>query len=164
MNLTGVSQYMFADTGVMGENVPITVTNVTLVNENGTPADYNRTDRWSAPTLITFPKGNYTISYIAPLHDNHIQGEFPAPYNITVTLPENYSVQNPLLAGISLGANVTRFPDNTTLVSWNKTTSFDLRFYDQGRENLLYMFGNFWILFALILLIPFLLMRSPPQE
>ena len=41
--------------------------------------------------------------------------------------------------------------------------SFDLRFYDQDQENLLYMFAEFIIVLAVILLIPFLLMRKPPE-
>jgi hypothetical protein len=164
VDIVDASRYMFADTGVMGENVPITVTNVTLVAENGTPADFNWTTLWSAPSVITFPNGNYTVTYITPLHDNHLQGNYLSPYSVNVTLPGEYDVRNPLLAGISMGANVTRFPDNTTQVTWNKTTSFDLRFYDQGREELLTMFAEFMVILAVILLMPFLLMRKPPQE
>jgi hypothetical protein len=155
---------MFAETGMLGENIPITVTNVTLVAENGTPVNFNWTFLWSAPSVITFPSGNYTVSYISPLHDNQIQGTYLLPYNVNVTLPGEYDVRNPLLAGMSMGANVTRFPDNSTQVTWSKTTSFNLRFYDQGREDLLYMFAEFMIILAVILLMPFLLMRKPPQE
>jgi hypothetical protein len=164
VDVTGVSQYMFADTGLLGENVPIGVTNVTLVTENGTSVDFNWTLVWSAPPVITFPKGNYTVDYIAPLHDNHLQGNYLSPYSVNVTLPEEYSVQNPLLAGISTGANVTRYPDNSTQVRWNKTLSFDLRFYDKNREELLYMFAEFMVILVVILLMPFLLMRKPPQK
>ena len=42
--------------------------------------------------------------------------------------------------------------------------SFDLRFDDQGQEDLLYMFAEFMIILAVILLMPFLLMRKPPQD
>ena len=159
VDIVGVSRYMFADTGIMGENIPIEVTNVTLVAENRTPVDFNWTKVWSAPSVITFPNGNYTVNYTAPLKDFHLQESYPSQYHVAVSLPENLSVENPLLAGMSQGANVTRFADNTTLVTWNKTLSFDLRFYDNNREALLYMFGNFWIIFAVILLVPFLLMR-----
>jgi len=64
---------MFADTGLMGENIPIEVTNVTLVAENRTPVDFNWTKVWSAPSVITFPNGNYTVNYTAPLKDFHLQ-------------------------------------------------------------------------------------------
>ncbi|MFA6363603.1 DUF5803 family protein [Methanoregula sp.] len=164
VDLAGASKYMFADTGILGENVPITVTNVTLIAENGTPVNFNWTIMWSAPSVITFPKGNYTVTYIAPLHDNHLQGNYLSPYSVNVTMPGEYDVRNPLLAGISTGANVTRFQDNSTQVTWNKTMSFDLRFYDQNREELLYMFAEFMVILAVILLMPFLLMRKPPQN
>ena len=163
VDLAGASNYMFADTGLMGENVPITVMNVTLIAGNGTPVDFNWTTRWSAPSVITFPEGNYTVTYIAPLSDNHLEGTFLLPYNVNVTLPDEYDVRNPLLAGLSVGANVTRFPDNSTQVTWNNTMSFDLRFYDQDQEDLLYMFAEFLIVLAVILLMPFLLMRKPPE-
>jgi hypothetical protein len=159
VDITGVSKYMFADTGIMGENIPIDITSVSLTAENQTPVDFNWTRVWSAPSVITFPNGNYTVNYTAPVKDSHLQESFPSQYHVTANLPANLSVENPLLAGISQGANVTRFADNTTRVTWNKTLSFDLRFYDQNRETLLYIFGNFWIIFAVILLVPFLLLR-----
>jgi len=164
VDLAGMSEYMFADTGILGENIPVTVTNVTLVDSNGTPVDFNWTKRWSAPSIITFPKGNYTVSYVAPLNDNHLEGNYKLPYSVNVTLPGEFDVRNPLLAGLSIGANVTRYPDNTTQVTWNKTTSFDLRFYDQNRENLLYMFAEFMVIIAAVLLMPYILMRKPPQK
>lgn len=105
---------------------------------------------------VTFAKGNYTISYMAPLRDNNLQDAFNAPYQMNVSLPKEFDVRNPLLAGLSFGANVTRNPDNTTNVRWDKATSFDLRFYDQGREQLLYLFGNFFIIIAIVLLMPYL--------
>jgi hypothetical protein len=66
-------------------------------------------------------------------------------------------VQNPLLAGFSPGAVVTRNPDNTTIIQWNNTLSVDLRFYDQGREELLYFFLQFLGIVAIVLLLPFLI-------
>ena len=58
---------------------------------------------------------------------------------------------------------MTRFSDNTTQVTWNQTQSFNLRFDDQAREDLLYLFAEFMIILAVILLMPFLLMRKPPE-
>jgi len=154
---------MFADTDLMGENIPITVTNVTLIAENGTLMDFNWTNQWNAPSSIIFPNGNYTVTYVAPLNNNQLQGTYLSPYNVSVFLPGEYDVRNPLLAGLSPGANVTRFSDNTTQVTWNQTLSFNLRFYDQAREDLLYLFAEFMIILAVILLMPFLLMRKPPE-
>ena len=164
IGITEASDYMFADTDMLGENVPVAVTNVTLIAENGTAAEFNWTNSWNAPSSITFPKGNYTVAYIAPLSNNQIQESYLSPYNVTVILPGAYDVRNPFLAGLSQGANVTRLPDNSTQVSWNQTPSFEVRFYDQSREDLLYLFGEFMVILAAILLLPFFLTRKPPEE
>jgi len=141
----------------MGENVPIAVGDVNLT-ENGIPASFNDSTSWGRPHAITFPKGNDTVSYIAPLRDNHLQGVFEKPYHVNVTIPEEFDVRNPLLAGLSTGANVTRFSDNTTLVQWNRSYAFDLRFYDQTREQILYFFLQFMgILVVVLAVIPYLL-------
>jgi hypothetical protein len=159
VDITDASRYEFSAVGILGENVPITVSNVEL-SGNCSPCEYNWSRSWGTPPVITFPKGNYTISYMAPLGDNHLQANFGRQYHVNVTIPSTFDVRNPLLATISPGANVIRYPDNTTQVSWNKTAAFDLRFYDQGRESLLYMFGNFLIIIAIVLLLPFFMMRK----
>jgi hypothetical protein len=107
--------------------------------------------------VITFERGNYIVSFTSPLRDNHLQASFKNPYNVTITLPQEFDVRNPLLAGISPGANVTRFLNNTTIIRWNKTQSVDLRFYDAGRETLLYFFLQFMGIIAIVMLLPFIL-------
>ena len=147
----------------MGENVPITVGDVNLT-ANGTPVEFNESTPWGRPHAISFPKGNYTVSYIAPLRDNHLQGVFQKPYHVNVTLPEEFNVQNPLLAGLSNGANVTRFSDNTTLVQWNRSYAFDLRFYDETREQILYFFLQFMaILVVVLVVIPYVMSMKRPE-
>ena len=62
------------------------------------------------------------------------------------------------LPGMSNGANVTRFSDNTTLVQWNRSYAFELRFYDKTREQLLYFFLQFMgILIVVLVVIPYVL-------
>lgn len=147
----------------MGENVPITVGDVNLT-VNGTPVEFNESTAWGRPHAISFPKGNYTVSYSAPLRDNHLQGVFQKPYLVNVTLPEEFHVQNPLLAGLSNGANVTRFSDNTTLVQWNRSYAFDLRFYDETREQLLYFFLQFMVILIVVLVvIPYVMSMKRPE-
>lgn len=141
----------------MGESVPVAVWDVRLT-ANGTPVPFNNSTPWGRPHAITFDKGNYTLSYTAPLRDNHLQGVFTKPYHVNVTLPEEFHVQNPLLAGLSTGANVTKVPDNTTIIEWNRTYTFDLRFYDDTREQILYFFLQFMgILIVVLVIIPWVL-------
>jgi hypothetical protein len=157
IEINDTARYEFADIGFMGENVPITVGEINLTS-NGTQVEFNESTPWGRPHTITFAKGNYTISYIAPLKDNHLQGVFEKPYHVNVTIPQEFNVQNPLLAGLSVGANVTRFSDNTTLVQWNRSYAFDLRFYDEPREQFLYFFLQFMgILVLVLVVIPYIL-------
>jgi len=163
IEINDTSRFEFADTGFMGESVPITVGNVNLT-ANGSPVSFNASMPWGRPYAITFAKGNYTVSYTAPLRDNHLQGIFEKPYHVNVTIPQEFNVQNPLLAGLSTGANVTRFSDNTTLVQWNRSYAFDLRFYDQTREQLLYFFLQFMgILVVVLIVIPYVLSLRGPE-
>jgi hypothetical protein len=160
IEINDTSRYEFVELGMMGENAPLTVGDVHLTS-GGAPAEFNRSTPWGRPQAITFPKGNYTVSYIAPLKDNHLQGVFEKPYHVNVTIPQEFNVQNPLLAGLSTGANVTRFGDNTTLVQWNRSYSFDLRFYDETREQILYFFLQFMgILVVVLVVIPYFLTRK----
>jgi len=152
VEVTGSDRFEFYELGILGERVPVKAGNITITG-NCSPCQYNM----SGATAITYAKGNYTVSYAAPLRDFHLQAIFEQPYRVNVTLPENLSVRNPLLAGISQGGTVIDGPDNTTTVIWNKTAAIDLRFYDPGRENLLYLFGNFWIIIAIVLLVPYFL-------
>lgn len=163
IEINDTSRYEFADVGFMGETVPITVGDVSLT-VNGTPVPFNHSTPWGRPHAITFPRGNYTLSYHAPLRDNHLQGFFEKPHNVNVTIPQEFDVRNPLIAGLSPGANVTRFPDNTTLVQWNRSYTFDLRFYDTTREQILYFFLQFMgILVILLVVIPYLLSLKRPE-
>jgi hypothetical protein len=110
------------ETGVLGERLPLKVTNVAI---SGNCTECNFT--WKGDSSIEFTQGNYTISYQGPIRDNHLQGTFDTPYNVTVILPPAFSVKNPLLAGLSHGALVQVQPDNSTQIQWNKITSFVLR-------------------------------------
>ena len=141
----------------MGESVPVQVADVQL-SGNCSPCHYNWSRPWGAPEAIEFEKGNYSISYLGPLHDDNLQGAFTQPYHVNVTIPQEFDVRNPLLASISQGANVTRYADNTTLVQWNKTVMFNVRFYDPGREEILWFFLQFMgILVLVLVIIPYVL-------
>jgi hypothetical protein len=159
IEISNADRYLFADVGFLGEDVAINVENVNLTG-NCSPCEFNWSKGWGRPSVITFDRGNYTVSYTAPLKDNTLQAEYDTPYNVSINLPAELDVRNPLLASFSSGANVTRFSDNTTFIQWNKIRAFEIRFYDQWREQLLYLFGNFLIVIAIVLLLPFLLMMK----
>jgi hypothetical protein len=163
IEISDTSRYEFADIGFMGENVPVAVGNIQLM-ANGKPVAFNRSTPWGQPQAITFTRGNYTVLYVMPLQDNHLQGVFDKSYHVNVTIPQEFDVRNPLLAGLSVGAYVTRFSDNVTLVQWNSTYSFDLRFYDETREQFLFFFLQFMgILVIVLVVIPYLLSLKRPD-
>jgi hypothetical protein len=157
IGINDTERYKFADMGFMGEDVPLAVREVQLFQDDQ-PATFNSSTPWGAPASISFAKGNYTLSFIAPLRDNSLNVVYQKPYNISVMLPQNFSVQNPLLAGLSNGANVTRNPDNSTTISWTRTYSFDLRFYSQSQQDILIFFLQFMaILIVVLVVIPYVL-------
>jgi hypothetical protein len=157
IEITSASDYIFSDVGIMGENVPVQVGDVQL-SGNCSPCSYNWSRPWGAPESITFAQGNYTVSYMAPLHDNNLQATFDHPYDVNVTIPKEFDARNPLLAGISQGGTATHHEDNTTTVRWNKTETFNVRFYDPGREELLWFFLQFMgILVLVLVVIPWML-------
>ena len=162
VEITDADRYEFAGVGFLGEKVAINVGNVNL-SGNCSQCQFNWSRDWGRPSAITFLRGNYTISYTAPLKDNTLQAGYDDQYNVSVMLPAELDIRNPLLASISPGANVTRFADNTTLIKWSKIRTIEIRFYDPWREQLLYLFGNFWIIIAIALLLPFLLIMKKSE-
>ena len=152
VDVTDVNKFDFFEMGMLGERVPQKVGNIGIVG-NCSPCRFNT----SGMSSITFEKGNYTVTYTAPMRDYHLQAAFEHPYSVNVTLPEEFDVRNPLLAGMNPMAQIVGNSDNTTTVFWTKTMSVDLRFYDKNREALFYLFGNFWVVIAIVLLVPFLI-------
>ena len=151
--------FEFFSTGMLGERIPVTVENVSL-SGSCDPCTFE----WNGNSIITFEEGDYTVHYSAPLRENHLTSSFSEPYTVRVTLPPALSVKNPLLGMVSPGATIISRDDGSTLVQWNETRSFELRFYDEGREELLLFFGNFWIILAIVLLLPFLMTRRRKEE
>lgn len=152
VRLEDAESYEFFRTGMLGERIPIKVENVSLSGECD-PCTFE----WNGNSIIEFELGDYTVHYRAALTENHLTSSFSEPYIVTVTLPPALSVKNPLLGMVSPGAAIVSMDDGSTLVRWNETRSFELRFYDEGREELLLFFGNFWIILAIVLLLPFLM-------
>ena len=152
VELTGADRFEFYELGVLGERVPVRINDIQLTG-NCSPCTFNA----SGTSGITFPKGNYSISYTAPLRDYHFQAVFDEPYRVNITVPEGFDVRNPLIAGISPGGTIVNGSGNSTTVTWGKASTIDLRFYDKNRETILFLFGNFWIIIAIVLLVPFFL-------
>jgi hypothetical protein len=143
-------KFDIVQSGMMGERVPIPVTNLTLVRD-GVNASF-KTEREG----IRFDKGNYTIGYDGRISGNAFQILYTDPVQVTITLPGKYKVDNPLLTSIQpSGSNISQ-TQNETIIRWDKTRYIDLRYYDAGQETLLSIFGQFWFIIAIMLLLPFI--------
>lgn len=153
VEVTG-SEHAFWTPGLMGERVPLQVEDLEVLDPSG-PVEYRETGMGA----IAFPEGNYTITYRAPVRDNHLVAAFDSPYAVTVTLPEGFDVRNPLIGMISPGGVVSSGPNGTTEVAWDRITVAEVRFYTPDREILLAAFGTVWIVVALVLILPLLISR-----
>ena len=154
-SVNNTDRFDFVQSGMMGERVPLTVTNVSLT-QNGTNASYT-TEREG----IRFSTGNYTVGFEGKITGNSFQTLFSEPGQVSVILPEKFRVDNPLLTSIQPGgSNITKNLNNLTTIQWEKARYFDIRFYDANQENLLGIFGQFWLIIAVMLLLPFILSRG----
>lgn len=147
-------RYSFTETGLLGERIPIQAEEITLSGDCPPPScPFNATDRFS----IAFPKGNYTVHFTGPIRENHFQATFAEPYSVTVTLPAEFDVRNHLIGSRSPGSEVREGPNGSVVVEWNSTRNAELRFYTEDRVTLLTLFSQFWIIIAVVLLLPFLI-------
>jgi len=138
----------------MGERVPLQVEEIKVLGPSG-PIEYRDMGRGT----ITFPEGNYTITYRAPVRDNHFVAVFDEPYSVTLVLPEGLDVKNPLIGMVSPGGVASSGPNGTTEVTWDQTAVVEVRFYTPEREILLTTFGIIWLAVALVLILPLLISR-----
>lgn len=143
------SEHTLWSPGVLGERVPLQVEDLKVLGPDG-PVEYQDAGRG----VITFPEGNYTITYRAPVRDNYLVAALDKPYAITISLPEGFDVRNPLIGMISPGGTISSGPNGTTEVSWDQIAVAEVRFYSPEREILLITFGTIWLTIALVLLLP----------
>lgn len=153
IDLNQTDTYPFMETGVLGEQIPAPVTSVRLYNATGN-VSYQQ-DR----TGITFQKGNYTISYQGTLRDDHLLLALPDLTSAEVHLPAVFDVRNPLIGQVSQGGRTSVDDQGVVSIVWDRTSYVEVRFYDQTRESILYIFANVWGVVAIVLLTPYLLMR-----
>ena len=113
---------------------------------------------WPDPYTMNFTEGNYTILYTGEILENHLQGTFDSPYNVSVTLPPGLDVRNPILGMRSSGAVITENASGLLIV-WNSTRSFEIRYYTPEREGLLLAFAALWLVGLVLVLIPYILER-----
>lgn len=150
VQVTG-SEHAFWSPGYLGERVPLKVEDLEVLGPSG-PVEYRDQGRG----VITFPEGNYTLTYRAPVRNNHFVAVFDEPYSITLILPPGLDVKNPFLGMVSRGGVVSPGPNGTHEIVWDRASGVEVRFYTPEREVLLSMFGTIWVTIAIFMLLPFL--------
>ena len=105
---------------------------------------------------LTFPKGDYTLSYTAPINDGEIYLKYPEKFDVTVIIHDPYTTGHMVLGPVGEKGIVTK-TDLQTTVTYTGIEKTSLRIYDKNREFILYGFFGVW---AVIVLILFLRHRS----
>ena len=150
-------KYAFTEPGLLGEPVPVTVSDISVLNDAG-PVNFTE----ESSSTIRFTEGNYTIRYTAPLNSKEITVLLADTSDISVLLPEQYSVANPLLGYVSTGGAINESGNGTTIL-WENARSAQVRFYDSFQEQALIIFGTFWIGIVVIFLVPYLIVRRKKE-
>jgi len=158
VEITGADSYQFTEPGYLGEAVPITVSEIQLTNDSKEISFEEQRN-----SVITFPEGDYLISYEGDLDGNSFSTLFKTPYNVTVFLPGVYFVDNPLLGYVSQGGSVQR-EENQTIITWESARYAEIRFYDEARLFILSAFGTIWVMLMIILFFGYYSMRASSRE
>ena len=145
ISFTGMDTFYLLMPGFLGEETELTgIKNLTLTNESGavvTPKNNKGT--------YTFPSGNYTLQYTAPIADSSLYLRYAAPFNVTVYLSDPYTTGNQILGKPSTGGIVTT-DNTTTVVTYTDTKQASIPFYDKNRPLYLGIFIGAWLFIFII--------------
>ncbi len=134
------SSYLLVTPGILGEDVALeTVSGLTLISEDGTVVEPKNTKG-----TLTFPEGNYTLTYEVPISAGFVYAKFPEFFDVTVTLPKPYTTGNKILGTVSSGGIIKEDAEKT-VVTFNQTKVASLTFYEDNREPILYAFLAGWL-------------------
>ncbi len=158
--LINQSTFLLVKPGFFGEEVALTVDNLTIRNESGV-VEYTQNGK-----TVSFPAGNYTLNYSAKIETGLVYLRYAEPYNVSVYLPERFQTGH-LILGMVGNGGVVSSSDNSSygsMVTFNETTTASLTFYDDVREPLLYMFLGVWVVVFVIAGIRYLRLKRKPMK
>jgi len=145
ISFSNLDTFYILTPGILGEETELTgITGLTLTNETGvaiTPKN--------AKGTYTFPKGNYTLQYTAPVSNNQLYLRYAVPFNVTVYLPDPYITGNFIL-GQPSKPGVVSTANTTTVVTYAGTKQAVIPFYDKNRPMILGIFAGAWLVIMLI--------------
>ena len=163
-----IERYAITEPGFLGETVAVEVANVTIASLDDPILTVTYTEKRGE---YQFPPGNYSISYDAPVLANGISLSFIDPVDITAIFPPGADLSNRMLATIQpMPSSLEIMPNNSTTAIWSNVRSMSVRFSDEHQVHLLWLFAQFLVIVAVIMLWPFFLapkeekMKIPPKK
>lgn len=111
----------------------------------------------AANGVLTFPKGNYHLTFTAPIEGglfggNSLYLKYPAKFDVTVYIPEPYTTGHLVLGKINDGG-VVSYTGSGTVVTYTGIEKTTVPFYDKSREMVLYVFAGIWVLVLIVAIV-----------
>ena len=143
VTLINQSTFLLVKPGFLGEEVALSVDNLTIQNESGI-VEYTQNGK-----TVSFPAGNYTLNYSVKIENGMVYLKYAEPYNVSVYLPERFQTGHLILGKVSNGGVVSSSDNSSygSMVTFENTNTASLTFYDEVREPILYLFLGIWVVF-----------------
>jgi len=156
--LINQSTFLLVKPGFLGEEVALSVDNLTIQNESGV-VEYTQNGK-----TVSFPAGNYTLNYSVNIENGLIYLKYAEPYNVSVYLPARFQTGHLILGTVSNGGVVSSSDNSSygSMVTFENTTTASFTFYDDVREPLLYIFLGIWGVVFVIAGIRYLRLKRKP--
>lgn len=149
----GIERYAITEPGFLGEIIAAEVANVTITSRDDPALIVSYTEKRGE---YRFKQGNYTISYDAPVIANGISLSFIDAVDITAIFPPGADLSNRMLATMQpMASSIEVRPDDTTIMTWDNVRGMSVRFSDERQVELLWLFAQFLVIVAIMMLLPF---------
>ena len=163
IEISDKDHYDFFESGMLGERIPVEVLNISLTY-NGEEAPFEKTREG-----IRFSPGTYTLVFDREIKTNQIETQYDNPYSSIVVIPSGFHIGNPLLAVIRPSSHTIQEDNSTTTITWDDSRFIELKFYKEEQVQALFAFAQFWIIIAIVLLLPYYLTNAsgalkPPEK
>ncbi len=158
--LINQSTFLLVKPGFLGEEVALSVNNLTIQNESGV-VEFTQNGK-----TVSFPAGNYTLNYSVKIENGLVYLKYAEPYNVSVYLPERFQTGHLILGTVSNGGVVSSSDNSSygSMVTFEDTTTASLTFYDDVREPLLYIFLGIWGVVFIIAGVRYLRLKRKPMK
>jgi len=158
--LINQSTFLLVEPGFLGEEVALSVDNLTIQNESGV-VEFTLDGK-----TVSFPEGNYTLNYSVKIENGFIYLRYEDPYNVSIYLPENFQTGHLILGTVGTGGAISPSDNSSygSMITFENTDTASLTFYDDVREPILYLFLGIWGVLFIIAGVRYLRLKRKPME